>query len=117
MSRVHIGSRERINKLLTLEPEEEVEALEVVEEQPKEVLDTITSKNFLTRMARRHYGNGHFWVYIYEENRSKIENPNNVRPGTVLVIPDAKKYGIDKDNPQSVEAAKRKEGEIQRKFL
>lgn len=83
----------------------------------KQVTDTITARNFLTRMARRHYGNGHFWVYIYEENRNTISNPNNVRPGTVVVIPDAKKYGIDKDDPQSVETAKRKEGEIQRKFL
>lgn len=83
----------------------------------KQVTDTVTGSCFLTRMARRHYGNGHFWVYIYEENKGKISNPNNVRPGTVVVIPDAKKYGIDKDNPQSVEAAKRKEGEIQRKFL
>ena len=83
----------------------------------KQVTDTVTGSYFLTRMARRHYGNGHFWVYIYEENKGKISNPNNVRPGTVVVIPDAKKYGIDKDNPQSVEAAKRKEGEIQRKFL
>lgn len=102
---------------IAAEPEEEVEALEVVEEQPKEVLDTITSKNFLTRMARRHYGNGHFWVYIYEENRSKIENPNNVRPGTVLVIPDAKKYGINKDDEESVKKAIKKEGEIQSKFM
>ena len=83
----------------------------------KQVTDTVTGSYFLTRMARRHYGNGHFWVYIYEENRGKISNPNNVKSGTVVVIPDAKKYGIDKDNPQSVEAAKRKEGEIQRKFL
>lgn len=83
----------------------------------KQVTDTVTGSYFLTRMARRHYGNGHFWVYIYEENKGKISNPNNVRPGTVVVIPDAKKYGIDKDDPQSVEAAKRKEGEIQRKFL
>ena len=83
----------------------------------KQLTDTVTARNFLTRMARRHYGNGHFWVYIYEENRNVIKNPNNVRPGTVVVIPDAKKYGIDKDNPQSVETAKRKEGEIQSKFL
>ena len=68
-------------------------------------------------MARRHYGNGHFWVYIYEENRSKIENPNNVRPGTVLVIPDAKKYGINKDDEESVKKAIKKEGEIQSKFM
>ena len=82
-----------------------------------EVLDTVTATNFLTRMARRHYGNNHFWVYIYEENKSKISNPNNVRPGTVLVIPDAKKYGIDKDDEESVKKAIKKEGEIQSKYI
>lgn len=86
-------------------------------EKNVEVRDTVTATNFLTRMARRHYGNSHFWVYIYEENKSKISNPNNVKPGTVLVIPDAKKYGIDKDDIESVKKAIKKEGEIQSKYI
>ncbi|MGN0214808.1 MAG: HU family DNA-binding protein [Muribaculaceae bacterium] len=83
----------------------------------KVVTDTVTGSYFLTRMARKHYGNGHFWVYIYEENKNVISNPNNVKPGTVVIVPDAKKYGIDKDDKQSVEAAKKKEGEILSKYL
>ncbi|MGM9804298.1 MAG: HU family DNA-binding protein [Muribaculaceae bacterium] len=83
----------------------------------KVVTDTVTAKNYLARMARRHYGNNHFWVYIYEENRDKINNPNSVKLGTVLVIPPAEKYGIDKDDKQSIERACKKEGEIQRKYL
>lgn len=85
-------------------------------ENAKVVTDTVTGSYFLTRMARKHYGNGHFWVYIYEENKNVISNPNNVKPGTVVVVPDAKKYGIDKDDKQSVEAAKKKEGEILSKY-
>ena len=86
------------------------------ETNTKVVRDTINGRTLMS-ISTKHYGKWCFWVYIYEENKGKISNPNNVRPGTVVVIPDAKKYGIDKDNPQSVEAAKRKEGEIQRKFL
>ncbi|MCH4155060.1 MAG: HU family DNA-binding protein [Muribaculaceae bacterium] len=78
----------------------------------KVVYDTITSQKFLTRLAGKYYGNRVFWVYIYEENKSKIKNPNNVRPGTVVVIPSAAKYGIDKNNKESVAKAKRKEAEI-----
>ena len=78
--------------------------------------DTITKTCFLTTMARKHYGNLHFWVYIYEENKSKLGNPNAIRPGTIVVIPPASKYGIDANNPQSVEIAKQKAIEIYSKY-
>ena len=81
-------------------------------DKPAVVTDTVRTGNFLSRMARRFYGNSHFWVYIYEENRAKITNPNNVPEGTVVVIPPAEKYGIDAQNPESVEKARRKEGEV-----
>ena len=81
-------------------------------DKPTVVTDTVRTGNFLSRMARRFYGNSHFWVYIYEENRAKITNPNNVPEGTVVVIPPAEKYGIDAQNPESVEKARRKEGQV-----
>ena len=81
-------------------------------DKPAVVTDTVRTGNFLSRMARRFYGNSHFWVYIYEENRAKITNPNNVPEGTVVVIPPAEKYGIDAQNPESVEKARRKEGQV-----
>jgi hypothetical protein len=55
-------------------------------------------------------------VYIYEENKSKIANPNNMRPGTVLVIPPAEKYGIDSKDKASVEKAKKKSFEILKRY-
>ena len=71
----------------------------------KVVTDTTTRTLYLTRMAKKHYGHKDFWVYIYEENKAKISNPNTVPPGTILVIPPASKYGIDANNPESVKKA------------
>ena len=67
-------------------------------------------------MAKKHYGNKCFWVYIYEENKSKISNPNRVSPGLELVIPDAAKYGIDASSQESVNAAKAMAGKILTKY-
>lgn len=80
--------------------------------KPAVVTDTVRPGNFLARMAKRFYGNSHFWVYIYEENKATISNPNNVAQGTIVVIPPAEKYGIDATSPESVEKARRKEGEV-----
>lgn len=62
----------------------------------------------ITNMAKKHFGNKCFWVYIYEENSAKLGNPNKVNSGTVVVIPDASKYGIDANNPESVKKPARK---------
>lgn len=74
---------------------------------PKVVTDTVGPGNYLSVMARRHYGNSKFWVYIYLENKDNIRNPDNLENGMVLVIPPASKYGIDANNPESVKKAER----------
>ena len=74
--------------------------------------DTIGKTRFLTTMARQYYGEMSFWVYIYEENKDKLNNPNQIKPGTIVNIPDAKKYGIDKNDSLCVERAKLKAIEI-----
>lgn len=67
--------------------------------QPKIIYDTIQPGRFLATMSRRHFdGRPEFWIYIYEENKNKIVDPQNVPIGTVLVIPPRNKYNI---NPQS----------------
>lgn len=106
-------------------PEQKPEATEKVSpkveepakvDKPVERYDTITRTKFLTRLAKKYYGNSDFWVYIYEENKAKIKNPNTISPGTVVVIPAADKYGIDKDNPESLKAARKKAGELECKY-
>ena len=69
--------------------------------------DTVSRSRYLTTMSREYYGDFRFWVYIYEENKSKIDNPNSIAPGTVVEIPLASKYGIDKNDRESIEKAKK----------
>ena len=81
--------------------------VEPVTELPTVVTDTVRVNYYLTKMSRKYYGRYEFWVYIYEENKDKIKNPNKVAPGLVVVIPPASKYGIDKNDPESVAKAKK----------
>lgn len=80
------------------------------------VKDTISTNRFLTTMARKHYGEMYFWVYIYEENKKILKNPNHIKPGTVVIIPPASKYGFDKNDIESVEKAKAKAMEIYSRY-
>lgn len=78
--------------------------------------DTVQKGYLIHDMAKKYYGNKAFWVYIYEENKSKIGNPNKMQPGDKLVIPDAAKYGIDADSQESLKRAQAKAGEILSKY-
>ena len=60
----------------------------------------------LARMAERYYGKSDFWVYIYEANKEKIPNPDNIQNGTLIRIPKLDKKLIDPNNPRCVEKAK-----------
>lgn len=79
---------------------------------PETVTDTVGGRRYLSVIARQHYGKDIFWVYIYEENKDRISNPNNVPEGLVVVIPPAEKYNIDPASKESVHAAERKASEI-----
>lgn len=78
-----------------------------------EVTDVVTSQIVLTTLSEKHYGSPWFWVYIYEENlnRGIINDPNNIRPGTRVVIPPAEKYGINPKDKASLKKAQYKSWE------
>lgn len=76
------------------------------------VTETVTSTNYLASMARRHYGRFEFWVYIYEENKDKLNHPDFIEPNTVVVIPPAEKYDINSNDPESIRRAEAKAKEI-----
>lgn len=82
----------------------------------KPVIETIRSGVFLTTLARKYFGHKAFWVYIYEENKDVIKNPNQVPIGTRLTIPRASKYDIDVNNRTSVEKAKALAAKIQSRY-
>ncbi len=80
------------------------------------VYDTITPHTGLGTIARKHYGNYHFWPYIYKENASILGHPDRIRPGTRVVVPPLAKYGVDPRNPKDVAKAKRLDAEIYSRF-
>ena len=82
----------------------------------KPVIETIRPGVFLTTLARKYFGHKAFWVYIYEENKDVIKNPNQVPIGTRLTIPSASKYDIDANNRTSVENAKALAAKIQSRY-
>lgn len=89
------------------EPEVEKPQAPAPSEKSAVVLDTVKPGTFLTTLSRKHYGGRYeFWIYIYEENKDKIADPQNVPVGTVLVIPPRAKYGINPGSSASISMAK-----------
>lgn len=78
--------------------------------------DKIGKDRFLITMSREYYGNPNFWPYIYEENRVKFGHPDKIRPGSGVVVPNLKKYGVDPNNPADVEKAKKLAKEIYARY-
>ena len=50
----------------------------------------------LSRIARKHYHNGNLWYIIYSENKSLLQNANQLTPGTKLNLPALKVSGASK---------------------
>lgn len=73
---------------------------------------TIEPGNTLRNISLKYYGHKSFCVYIYEENKDKIKNINNIPLGTKLTIPSPSKYGINLQDQASLEKAKVKEREL-----
>lgn len=59
----------------------------------------------LSRLALKKYGHKAFWVYIYEENRMRLKDPDNIPVGAVITLPAATKYQIDPADTNSVNRA------------
>lgn len=76
------------------------------------VTDTIRPGHFLTSMAREHYGQMEYWVYIYIDNSSRLGNPDRLPAGTVVTIPPAAKYGLVKGDSAKIAEAKRMAADI-----
>ena len=91
-------------------PQADTVVAEVAE--PAVITDTVTTQIVLSTLSDKYYGSPWFWVYIYEENKSFISDPDNVPPGTAVVIPPAEKYGIDANDPASLKKAQRRSWEI-----
>ena len=77
---------------------------------PKQV--RMTAGSSLKQLAVDYYGDKIFWVYIYEHNKSRIGNSDNVPVGTELILPPPNLFGIDPKSTTSLEKARQKQREI-----
>lgn len=50
---------------------------------------TVVSGDSLSKIAKSIYGDANKWRKIYEANTDIIKNPDMIRPGQVLKIPEA----------------------------
>ena len=100
------------------EPEQKSTETPEVNTQPSDspLYDTITKTRYLTTMAKDHYGNYHFWPYIYMENQKFLGHPDRITPGTKIVVPPLSKYGVDPSNPEHIKKAKQLGVEIYKKY-
>jgi len=49
---------------------------------------TVVSGDSLSKIAKKLYGDANKWKVIFEANRTIIKNPDLIRPGQVLEIPE-----------------------------
>jgi nucleoid-associated protein YgaU len=53
---------------------------------------TVVSGDSLSKIAKKYLGNANRWNELYEANRAVVgDNPNLIKPGQVLTIPEDKK--------------------------
>lgn len=78
--------------------------------------DAIGTTRYLITMSRDYYGNSAFWPYIYIENQAKFGHPDKIEPGTTVVIPNLKKYGVNPKDPADIEKANKLGKEIYARY-
>jgi nucleoid DNA-binding protein len=74
----------------------------------------MTAGSSLTQIAMEHYGDKVFWVYIYDYNKSRIKDFDNIPVGMEIRLPQPKLYGINAKNKTSVQKARQKQSELLR---
>jgi hypothetical protein len=88
-----------------------VDSLQLLFDNPRVYTEFIASERIkfgsrLTLISRRYYGSKDFWVYIYEANKEKIPNPDQIAQGTLIRIPRLDARLIDVSNPRCLTKAK-----------
>lgn len=71
--------------------------------------DTVDKRTYLATLARRYYGCGDYWVYIYQANKDKknLKHPDRIAPGTQLMIPYKDELPLTGNDSADLLAARR----------
>lgn len=67
--------------------DDRVELEEQLEKEPETQFYTVVSGDYLSKIAKKVYGNANKYNIIFEANRPMLEDPDKIYPGQVLVIP------------------------------
>lgn len=67
--------------------------------------DVVTNKIFLATLARKYYGQGDYWVYIYQANN--LKHPDRIAPGTRLRIPYPEELPLSGNDSNDIKTARR----------
>lgn len=92
-------------------PEPKAETKPAASNSP--VYDTVTVS--LAKLAKKHYGNTNYWVFIYKANEDKLGNPDHISRGTKVLIP-ARESFQGANNEETKAKAGRLAAEINRKY-
>lgn len=61
--------------------------LEVINPEPEAVFHTVVSGDYLSKIAKKYYGNANKYNVIFEANKPMLSDPDKIYPGQVLRIP------------------------------
>ncbi len=102
---VHNVNIVEVEKPFPLDIDTENSNIGKVEEKHQKIV-ILGEGETLRLLALELFGDKEFWVYIYQENLDIIPNPNRVKAGLKLKIPDIDKYFINNNDPKSISKAK-----------
>lgn len=71
--------------LYDIEYELNVATGEIKESYP--VKYTVKKNDSLAKIAKKYYGNSAYWMFIYNENKDIIKNPNTILEGWTIIVP------------------------------
>jgi nucleoid DNA-binding protein len=88
-----------------------VDSLQLLFDSPRVYPEFIATERVMTgsrlaRMSQRYYGTSEFWVYIYEANMDRFDNPDQIPAGALIHIPKLDPRLIDASNPRCMDKAK-----------
>ena len=77
--------------------------------------DTVSGTRYLATMAREYYGRGIYWVFIYQANADHLADPNRIKPGTRVLIPEKSSFAEATDK-ETLRKAERIQAELNKKY-
>lgn len=72
----------------------------------KPLVHTLQRGETLTQISQRYFSDSRFWPYVFEVNRHQLSSPDKIQADMKLYLPDPSFYGIDVNDPASLEKSK-----------